>query len=78
MFMPAMAAMLQRMPAGGNPSGASIDPNEPFMQMNQEVVEISSAPVPDSVFQIPEGYQEAPASDLIKGLLAKSQAAAKQ
>jgi len=29
MFMPAMAAMLQRMPAGGNPSGASSDPNEP-------------------------------------------------
>jgi hypothetical protein len=78
MFMPAMAAMMQRMPAGSNPSGASFDPNEPFMQMNQEVVELSTAPVPDSVFQIPEGYQEAPASDLIKGLLAKSQAAAKQ
>jgi TonB family protein len=31
--------------------------------------------VPDSFFQIPEGYQEAPASDLIKGMLAKSQAA---
>ena len=61
MFMPVMAAMLQRMPAGSNPSGASIDPNEPFMQMNQEVVELSTAPVPDSVFQIPEGYQEAAA-----------------
>jgi hypothetical protein len=48
------------------------------MQMNQEVVELSPAPVPDSVFQIPEGYQEAPAGELIKGLLAKSQAAAKQ
>jgi hypothetical protein len=78
MFMPAMAAMLQRMPAGGNPSGASSDPNEPFMQMNQEVAELSAAPVPDSVFQIPEGYQEAPAADLIKTLLTKSQAAAKQ
>jgi hypothetical protein len=78
MFMPAMAAMLQRMPAGGNASGASSDPNEPFVQMNQEVAEISAAPVPDGVFQIPEGYQEAPASDLIKGLIAKSQAAAKQ
>jgi hypothetical protein len=46
--------------------------------MNQEVAELSTAPVPDSVFQIPEGYQEAPASELIKALLAKSQAAAKQ
>jgi hypothetical protein len=48
------------------------------MQMNQEVAELSAAPVPDSVFQIPEGYQEAPAADLIKTLLTKSQAAAKQ
>jgi hypothetical protein len=78
MFMPAMAAMLQRMPAGSNPSGASFDPNEPFMQMNQEVAELSTAPVPDSVFQIPEGYQQAPASELIKGVLAKSRAAFKQ
>jgi hypothetical protein len=78
MFMPAMAAMVQRMPAGSNPSGASFDPDAPFMQMNQEVVELSTAPVPDSVFQIPEGYQEAPAGELIKGLLAKGQAAAKQ
>jgi hypothetical protein len=78
MFMPAMAAMVQRMPAGSNPSGASFDPGAPFMQMNQEVVELSTAPVPDSVFQIPEGYQEAPAGELIKGLFAKSQAAAKQ
>ena len=70
MFMPGMAAMLKQMPAA--------DPDAPFMQMNQEVVELSTAPVPDSVFQIPEGYQEAAASELIKGLLAKSQAAAKQ
>jgi hypothetical protein len=48
------------------------------MQMNQELEEISTAPVPDSLFQIPEGYQEATASDLIKGLVARSQAAAKQ
>ena len=78
MFMPAMAAMLARMPAGSNPSGATLDPDAPFMQMNQEVAELSTEPVPDSVFQIPEGYQEAPASELIKGLLAKSQTAAKQ
>lgn len=78
MFMPAMAGMLGRMPAGSNPSSASFDPDEPFMQMNQEVVELSSAPVPDSVFQIPEGYREAAASEVIKSLFAKSQAAYKQ
>ena len=78
MFMPAIAAMMQRMPAGSNPAGVSYDPNEPFMQINQEVAELSTDPVPDSVFQIPEGYREAAASDLIKGLLAQSQAAAKK
>ena len=77
-FVPAIAARLLRVPAGGDPSGASFYPDEPLMQMNQELEEISTAPVPDSLFQIPEGYQEATASDLIKGLVARSQAAAKQ
>jgi hypothetical protein len=31
--------------------------------------------VPDSVFQIPESYRQAPAAGVIKGLFAKSQAA---
>jgi hypothetical protein len=75
MFMPAMAAMLQQLPAGSNPLGVGFDPDAPFMQMNQELVEISTEPVPDSVFAIPEGYHEAPAAELIKGQLAKSQAA---
>ena len=76
MFMPAMVAMLQRMPAANNPFGAGFDANAPFVQMNQELAEFSTAPVPDSVFQIPDGYQEAAASAMIQGLLTKSQAAA--
>jgi hypothetical protein len=75
-FMPTMAAMLQRVPAG-NRSIHAIDPSTPFMQMDQEVAEISTAPVPDRVFQIPEGFQEAAASELIKGMVAKSRAAAR-
>ncbi len=57
MFMPAMAALL--------------DPDTPFMQMTQEAVELSSAPVPDSVFQIPDSFHEAEASDLIQGVFAR-------
>jgi TonB family protein len=67
-FIPAMAAILQRMAAGSNPFGAGFDPESPFMQMDQEAEEISAAPVPDIVFQIPEGYQEVAASELFKGL----------
>jgi hypothetical protein len=73
MFMPGMAAILQQMPG----AGAGFDANAPLMQMDQEAVELSSAPVPDSVFQIPEGFHETPAADLFKGVFGKSQAAAK-
>jgi hypothetical protein len=72
MFMPAMAAMLKQLPGS-----TSFDPDTPLMQMNQEAVELSTAPVPDSFFQIPEGFHEADASDLIQGVFARSQAAAK-
>ncbi len=78
MFMPAMAAMLKRMTAGGNAPGAAPDDNAPFLQLNQELVELSTAPVPDSVFQIPEGYQEASPSELVQALLAKTKAASQQ
>jgi hypothetical protein len=77
MFMPAMAALLKQMPAG-NPFGASFDPPAPFMQMSLEAAELSSDPVPDSVFEIPEGYRAAPASDLVQAMFAKSRAAVKQ
>jgi hypothetical protein len=72
-FMPAMAAMLKQIPGG-----ASFDPDTPFMQMTQEAVELSTAPVPASVFQIPEGFHETGASDLIQGVFAARQAAARQ
>jgi hypothetical protein len=77
MFMPMMAAMMGGMP-GAKPGGASLDPDAPLMQMNTEAVELSSAQLPDSIFQIPEGYREAPASDLVKGMFAKMQPGAKQ
>jgi hypothetical protein len=67
MFMPGMAALMKQMPGGAG----SFDPNTPFMQMDQEAVELSSEPVPDSVFQIPEGFHETPAADLFKGVFGK-------
>jgi len=72
MFMPGMAAMLKRM------TGAGLEDSAPFLQLNQELVELSTAPVPDSVFQIPEGYREAPPSELVQALLAKTKAASQQ
>jgi hypothetical protein len=78
MFTPALAAMMQRIPAGSGVPGANLDPAAPLMQIDKELAEISTAPVPDSVFEVPEDYQETGASELIKRLFAKSQAALQQ
>ena len=73
-YMPMVAAMLKQRPES-SPLGAAFDPDAPFMQMNKEVVEISTAPVPDSVFQIPEGYKSAPAADIIGDLMSAARGA---
>jgi hypothetical protein len=78
LFMPAMVTILQRMAPGGNAPGAGLDDGTPLVQVNYELVELSTAPVPDSVFQIPEGYQEASPSELIQALLPKSKTPVQQ
>ena len=60
MFMPMIGAMLKQAPAGRSPFGPGFDPDAPFMQMNQEVAELSSAPVPDTVFEIPKDSSPLP------------------
>jgi hypothetical protein len=44
------------------------DPSTPFAETDNEVVEISTAPVDDSVFNIPSDYQPATLSDLLKAM----------
>ena len=70
LFMPALVAILRNAPG--------LDEGAPLVQVNYELVELSTAPVPDSVFQIPEGYQEASPSELMQALFAKAKAAAQQ
>jgi hypothetical protein len=78
MFMPGLAAMLKQMPPGQTPFGADFDADAPFLEINQELAELSTAAIPAAAFQLPEGYQEAPLSELVHGMMAKSKAAAKQ
>jgi hypothetical protein len=66
-FPPAMLKAL----AAQNPSAAAIDPNAPMMQTSQEAVEVSSAPIEDSTFQVPADYQPVVAADLLKVLIAE-------
>jgi TonB family protein len=65
LFAPAMVAMLQKQGGQGVPANA--DATAPLMEVTFNLAEISTAPVPDTVFQVPDGYQPAPLEDLIKG-----------
>lgn len=78
MFMPMIGAMLKQAPAGKAPFGANFDPDAPFMQMNQEVAELSSAPVADSVFEIPKDYASASATEIMKDIIQKKQDAVRK
>jgi hypothetical protein len=77
MFMPMFAAMAKQMPPGVDPFGAGFDPNAAFLQMSQELVGISAAAVPDSVFQVPADYTRAAAADLIHNMIGKTEPTSK-
>jgi len=63
--------------AGKQTSIIGFDPDTALAQVTQELAEISTASIPDSVFQVPEGYRSVPAVEIIKDMLAKTPAAAK-
>jgi len=62
------AAMAQHMLKDGQPLPAGYDPDAPFIQVTQEVSELSMAPLDDAMFQVPAGYQAAPMADLMQQL----------
>jgi hypothetical protein len=75
---PQITQQMKQMPAGrSNPFGAGFDPDTALAQVTQELAEISTASIPDSVFQVPEGYRSVPAVEIIKDMLAKTPAAAR-
>ena len=61
-------AMFMQMPAATQKPG--VDPDAPMFQMTQEAVEVSSAPVEASLFEIPADYQAVPAEELLKNMVA--------
>jgi len=73
-YMPGIAAMMKAMPAGDSPFGAGFDADAPFIQMQMEVAELSTTPIADSLFAVPEEYKSAPVADLVKDMLMKSRA----
>ncbi len=63
MQMPFLARMAEQTGKG------TVDPDKPFVTVDQSLEEISDAPVDDAVFQVPQGFQPAPMEDLIKALM---------
>ena len=74
MYMPLLAA-LAKQKAGQGQAAPAIDPDAPLMEMNQEVAELSSAPVDAALFEIPKDYAAVPADDMIRAMV-KAQIAA--
>lgn len=70
-FMPLIAAMAKQNPSMATQLGADFDPNGPLMELNQQIVELSTAPVPDSQFQVPAEYQKESVDDFMKAYLAR-------
>jgi hypothetical protein len=65
--MPGMAAMMAQAKANG--ANVPSIPDGPIFEFTSSLKELNTDPVPDSVFQIPEGYKEAPVADVIKAFL---------
>jgi hypothetical protein len=70
-WLPSVIEMMKQMPADRNPFGGNFDAAAPIFEMRNEASEISADPVPDSVFQIPAGYQAAPIAEIVKGMMDK-------
>jgi hypothetical protein len=60
--------LAQRMQQQGKPLPEGFDPDSPLVDVTQNVAELSTAPLEDAVFQVPEGYQRAPIADLMQAL----------
>jgi hypothetical protein len=67
LFAPGLAAALQ---AEGGPAADASAPmmQPPLIQMDMKLAELSLNPLPDSAFEVPAGYREAPVEDLLKTL----------
>jgi hypothetical protein len=67
-YVPFLAMLAKQMAAQGQKFPA-LDPDAPMMEMNQEVAELSSAPVDASLFEIPADYKAGAADDILQGMI---------
>jgi len=63
---PRLAAAAPLLQAQGQALPQGLDANAPLFSMTHEIVEVSTAPIDDSVFQIPEGYRKVEFEEILK------------
>jgi hypothetical protein len=64
-YVPAMAQALQLAPQGA----AGVDPSAALAEFQMDLADISTAPLPDSIFAVPTNYQAAPFEELVKAMV---------
>jgi hypothetical protein len=62
-YLPAITQLVHLAPDGAPPG---FDPNGPIAESTLELTSISTAPLPDSDFQVPSEYQPAPFEELVR------------
>lgn len=68
-YIPVLAQIVPILRAQGSQLPAGFDPNAPLAEVDITATELSSAPIDDSVFQVPSDYHATPLPDLLKTLL---------
>jgi hypothetical protein len=66
LFVPGLAKMLEQTGAKGLPALPPDD--QPLVDVNFDLKELSTGNVPDEVFAVPAGYKEAPMEDMLKSM----------
>jgi hypothetical protein len=68
-YMPIMARLAQLLQALGQKPPAGFDSDAPFVETNTEMMEISDAPLDNSIFEVPADYHATDLPDLFKSLI---------
>lgn len=63
---PMLAALLPQARGAGQPPPANFDPAAPLISFNEEIVELSTTPVEDSLFQAPAGFSKVALEEILK------------
>ncbi len=66
---PAMTQLFQEMRSAGEALPDGFDPDAPLFELFMNLAEISTAAVPDAVFETPGDYQAAPMEELLKAAM---------